>query len=63
MNDIYEVHGVVYESTRTIRDKFGLSTVTLARWAGRGLIPPPLRLGRQNYFQRAAIECRISQGE
>jgi len=32
-------------------------------WADRGLIPPPLRLGRQNYFQRAAIEGRISQGE
>jgi hypothetical protein len=63
MKQIIEVKGRVYESSALIKERFDVSTMTLARWVGRELLPPPLRLGRTNFYDRHEVEARIAKGE
>ena len=63
MKNSIELRGSVYDSGDLLRDRYGLSEMTIYRWTKRGLLPPPLRLGRSNYYRRAEVEALLSQGE
>jgi len=63
MKETIELSGQVYDSGDLLRDRFGLSEMTIYRWTKRGLLPPPIRLGRTNYYARDEVEVRFSRGE
>ena len=63
MKHIFEFEGRLYESSALIVERLGISTITLYRWAKRGLLPTPIRLGRRNYFARVELEARLARGE
>jgi DNA-binding transcriptional MerR regulator len=63
MKETIELSGQVYDSGDLLRDRYGLSEMTIYRWTKRGLLPPPIRLGRTNYYARNEVEARLSRGE
>jgi predicted site-specific integrase-resolvase len=63
MHDALEIAGRKLKSTKWIRTNFGISWITLNRWMLVGLIPPPVRLGRRNYYDQQEVENRILLGE
>jgi predicted site-specific integrase-resolvase len=63
MKHTLEIQGRVYDSTRVFTETYGLSALTLWRWYKRALIPPPIRLGNRNYYERQQIEERLTTGE
>jgi hypothetical protein len=63
MKDTIELNGEVYDSRTLLREQYGLSVMTVYRWTKRGLLPPPIRLGRSNYYPRTEVEARLSHGE
>jgi predicted DNA-binding transcriptional regulator AlpA len=63
MKDTIQLSGQVYDSSDLLRDRYGLSEVTIYRWTKRGLLPPPIRLGRINYYARDEVEARLTRGE
>ena len=63
MKDTIELSGQVYDCGDLLRDRYGLSEVTIYRWTKRGLLPPPIRLGRTNYYARDEVQARLSRGE
>ena len=62
MKHTLEILGKTYESTKTLSQIYGVSRVTLFRWARRGLVSP-IRLGGRNYFDKAEVEKRLATGE
>ena len=63
MKDALEIDGRKLKSTKWVRTNFGISWITLNRWTEIGLIPPPVRLGRRNYYDQQEVEKRILVGE
>ena len=63
VKETIELSGQVYDSGDLLRDRYGLSEVTIYRWTKRGLLPPPIRLGRINYYARDEVDARLSLGE
>ena len=63
MKDTIELSGQVYDCGDLLRDRYGLSEVTIYRWTKRGLLPPPIRLGCINYYARDEVEARLTRGE
>jgi predicted DNA-binding transcriptional regulator AlpA len=62
MNKTIELRGQAYDSGILLRDRYGLSAMTIYRWTRRGLLPPPIRLGRVNFYARNEVEARLSRG-
>jgi predicted site-specific integrase-resolvase len=63
MKETIELSGQVYDSGDLLRGRYGLSEMTIYRWTKRGLLPPPIRLGRKNYYVRDEVEARLSRGK
>jgi predicted DNA-binding transcriptional regulator AlpA len=63
MKGTIKLSGQIYDSGDLLRQRYGLSEMTVYRWTKRGLLPPPIRLGRMNYFARDEVEARLSRGE
>ena len=63
MKETIELKGQAYDSGDLLRDRYGLSEMTIYRWTKRGLLPPPVKLGRMNYYARDEVEARLSRGE
>jgi DNA-binding transcriptional MerR regulator len=57
-----ELQGQIFDSRQSLCDRFGVSVTTLLRWRKKGLLPPPLRLGKANYYCREAVEARLARG-
>ena len=62
MRETIELGGLPYDSGMLLRDRYGLSPMTVYRWTKKGLLPPPIRLGRTNYYCRNDVEARLSRG-
>lgn len=54
--------GLTYDSGGLLRDRYGLSPMTLYRWTKGGFLPQPIKLGRTNYYPRTEVEDRLSKG-
>lgn len=54
--------GRTYDSGGLLRNRFGLSAMTLYRWTKDGFLPQPIKLGRTNYYPRSEVEDRLSKG-
>jgi predicted DNA-binding transcriptional regulator AlpA len=54
--------GETYESSGLLRDRYGLSAMTVYRWTKNGFLPQPIKLGRTNYYPRNEVENRLSKG-
>jgi predicted DNA-binding transcriptional regulator AlpA len=63
MKGTIKLSGQIYDSGDLLRQRYGLSEMTVYRWTKRGLLPPPIRLGRMNYYARDEVEARLSRGE
>ena len=63
MKHTLEIQGRVYESSALLIERYGLTSNGLWKWHKRGLLPPPLKLGRRNYFLKDEVEARLAQGE
>jgi hypothetical protein len=63
MKGTIELAGRIYDCRDLLRDRYGLSEMTIYRWTKRGLLPPPVKLGRTHYYLRDEVEARLSRGE
>ena len=54
--------GETYDSGGLLRDRYGLSAMTVYRWTKVGLLPQPIKLGRTTYSPRTEVENRLSKG-
>ncbi len=63
MKETIELGGMLYDCGDLLKERYGLSEMTIYRWTKRGLLPPPIRLGRMNYYARDEVEVRLSRGE
>jgi hypothetical protein len=59
MKDIIVIGGVEYESTRLLRQRFGIGSLTPARWVEQGLLQPPLKVGSRHFWRRDQIEKSV----
>ena len=60
MKSRIEVNGDVYVSTAAIRVKFGVNGMTITRWHQNGVLPQPIRIGQQTFFNERELERRIA---
>jgi hypothetical protein len=60
MKDVIELDGRVFDSKRSLCKRFGVSVMALQRWKDKGLLPPPIRLGKANFYDRRETECRLA---
>lgn len=47
---------------RTVRDRFGISAMTLHRWEKKGIIPTPQKINGRNYWPESCIEAVAAGG-
>ena len=59
MKSTITIKGKIYDSGPSIVDKYGISYTTLIKWAERGVLPPPAKLGRKKFYEREAVENRL----
>ena len=59
MKDSIVLQGRTYECTKLVQERFGLDDQTLRKWARSNIVPPPVRLGNKNFYDREAIESKI----
>ena len=60
MKSRIEVNGDTYVSTAVIKEKFGVKSMTITRWHQKGVLPEPIRVGQQTFFDEREIERRIA---
>lgn len=53
--DTIEIDGKLFETTGSLSRRFGVSRMTLRRWAKARILPPPVRIGRCHYYERNAV--------
>jgi DNA-binding transcriptional MerR regulator len=63
MKHTLEIQGRLYVSSALLSERYGVSSNALWKWHKRGLLPPPIRLGRRNYYIRDEVEARLAEGE
>jgi predicted site-specific integrase-resolvase len=63
MKKTLELHGLNYDRADIIKERYGISEMTLYRWTRKGLLPMPIRLGRNRYFRRDEVEDKLSRGQ
>ena len=63
MRKSIKLQGQTYDAGELLIERYGISPMTLWRWVKRGLLPPPIRLGRKKYYERREVEARLSSGE
>lgn len=50
------------ESSRTLRRELGdVSEMTVWRWVKAGILPPPIKINKRNYWPVSAVE-KLKQG-
>jgi predicted DNA-binding transcriptional regulator AlpA len=57
------LQGQTFDAGEVLIQRYGISAMTLWRWVKRGLLPPPIKLGRRNYYERREVEARLFCGE
>jgi DNA-binding transcriptional MerR regulator len=63
MKKTIELQGMIYDTGQIIIERYGISPMTVWRWERRGLLPPPIKLGRTKYYERREVEARLSCGD
>jgi predicted site-specific integrase-resolvase len=63
MKPVIEIQEKLFESGQTVADRLGISMMTINRWCDRGLLPVPIILARQKYFERSAVDEKLVQGQ
>jgi predicted site-specific integrase-resolvase len=43
--------------SRTVRDRFGISDMTLWRWVRKGVLPSPVQINGRNYFPASNVDA------
>lgn len=52
-----EIKSVRMLPARAVRDRFGISAMTLFRWEKKGILPAPQKINGRNYWPEPAIEA------
>jgi len=63
MKHTLEIQGRPYGSSSLLGERYGASASALWRSYKRGLLSPPIKLGRRNYYMKDEVESRLAQGE
>jgi len=63
MNKIMELDGKVFLATRIVAERYGINVNTVPVWVEKNLLPRPIRLGRNYYFDQERIDKMMSRGE
>lgn len=42
--------------SRAVRDRFGVSDMTLWRWVKKGVLPAPVQINGRNYFPALPVD-------
>ena len=60
MKAIIELQGRIFESRAAIGARFGVSNQAIQRWKDRGLLPPAIKVGRGEFFDRDELDRRLA---
>jgi hypothetical protein len=60
MRSIIELQGRIFESRAAIGARFGVSNQAIQRWKDRGLLPPAIKFGKAEFFDRDELDCRLA---
>jgi hypothetical protein len=63
MKDEIILQGRIYESKKLIRRRFGVGDTAMYRWAKKGILPKPVRVGNQCYYDVLELEDRLVKQE
>jgi predicted site-specific integrase-resolvase len=62
MKTTITLKGRNYDSANTIRDRYGITYLTLLNWTKNGVLPEPIRLNKRVYYDTGALEDRLLEG-
>jgi DNA-binding transcriptional MerR regulator len=63
MKDRLQIRGRDFATPVIIMKEYGIAPSTLYRWARRGFLPAPIKIGRFRYYDLDELEARFSRGE
>ena len=63
MKQTLEFLGRIHDSAEIIMERYGLDPMKLYRWTKKGLLPKPVKLGRNRFYPREEVDSRLSRGE
>jgi predicted DNA-binding transcriptional regulator AlpA len=63
MKDSIELDGRMFDHSHLVAQRFQISAATVRRWVRRGLLPKPVRLGSNAYYDRSEVDFRVRRGE
>jgi hypothetical protein len=56
-----EIEGHEYVCRAIILQKFGINPATCVRWENAGILPKPLKLGKQRFYRLDEVDRHISR--
>lgn len=63
MNMTMTLQGIEHDHASIIMERYGIGQMTMWRWVKKGLLPKPVKLGRNRYFPRDAVDASLAKGE
>jgi hypothetical protein len=63
MKERLQIRGRDFATPVIVMEQYGIAPSTLYRWARRGFLPIPIKIGRSRYYDLEELETRFSRGE
>jgi len=57
------IQGKTYISSRTLAEKYKVTTKTIFEWTQRKFLPKPIRLSNKPYYDMEKVDAAMSRGE
>jgi predicted DNA-binding transcriptional regulator AlpA len=61
MKKTINIQGKIFDAGQVLMERYGISIKSIDRWTKKGQLPPPIRLGKLRYFNRAEVEAKLLQ--
>jgi len=62
VRDFIEIADRQYESTKLLRERFGITCQTLLTWTQNGTLPEPIKLGTRVFYDKELVDQQILHG-
>ena len=63
MKRTMELQRKIYDDTMTTAERLNININTVTVWVKRGLLPAPIRIGCQKFYQRDLVEEYLARGQ
>ena len=63
LDGILEIKGRTYISSRSLAEKYKVTTKTIFQWTERKFLPKPIRLSNKPYYDMEKVEAAMARGE